>query len=261
MNDDLFEGKFAEGDYYPGIYNYCDRWCERCRFNSRCLNYSIEQEFNEKHPGDEIEDTVERIKLIFEEISSMLEKFMEQEGIDIDELPEIDENAEKEVEKKVDENYICNLANAYTENVHEWFSANNDILEKFVIHLRENVESEFAEGDPLDDILSLHDVIDIIIYYHTFIYVKLRRAVRDKFDDIFDEEFKELDQNISVKLALIGIDRSIDSWRIMNEIISDNTGLNVENFILQLEMLRETLEKEFPNARSFVRPYFDEEEL
>src|ERR1051326_396050 len=26
-----------------GIYNYCDRWCERCAFTSRCLLYATEQ--------------------------------------------------------------------------------------------------------------------------------------------------------------------------------------------------------------------------
>ena len=25
--------------FIPGIYNYCDRWCERCTFTSRCRNY------------------------------------------------------------------------------------------------------------------------------------------------------------------------------------------------------------------------------
>src|SRR5258706_3119195 len=28
----------------PGIYNYCDRWCERCRFTDRCLQYLEDQE-------------------------------------------------------------------------------------------------------------------------------------------------------------------------------------------------------------------------
>ena len=28
----------------PGIYNYCDRWCERCSFTSRCLNFASSEE-------------------------------------------------------------------------------------------------------------------------------------------------------------------------------------------------------------------------
>lgn len=27
-----------------GIYNFCDRWCERCALTSRCLLYQMEQD-------------------------------------------------------------------------------------------------------------------------------------------------------------------------------------------------------------------------
>lgn len=27
--------------FIPGIYNYCDRWCERCPLSNRCLTYAI----------------------------------------------------------------------------------------------------------------------------------------------------------------------------------------------------------------------------
>lgn len=28
-----------ESKFIPGIHNYCDRWCERCYFTSRCRVY------------------------------------------------------------------------------------------------------------------------------------------------------------------------------------------------------------------------------
>ena len=31
----------------PGIYNYCDRWCERCRFQSRCRLISMDRELSD----------------------------------------------------------------------------------------------------------------------------------------------------------------------------------------------------------------------
>ena len=34
-------------DLIPGIYNSCDRWCERCPLTSRCLVYATEQEDND----------------------------------------------------------------------------------------------------------------------------------------------------------------------------------------------------------------------
>ena len=30
-------------DLISGIYNYCDRWCERCPLTSRCLVFATEQ--------------------------------------------------------------------------------------------------------------------------------------------------------------------------------------------------------------------------
>ena len=44
----------AEPDMIPGIYNYCDRWCERCAYTSRCLQYQIESE--EDQSGEALRD-------------------------------------------------------------------------------------------------------------------------------------------------------------------------------------------------------------
>ena len=29
-------------DWIPGIYNYCDRWCERCAFTGKCRSFAME---------------------------------------------------------------------------------------------------------------------------------------------------------------------------------------------------------------------------
>jgi len=30
-------------DFISGIYNYCDRWCERCVMTARCVVFAMEQ--------------------------------------------------------------------------------------------------------------------------------------------------------------------------------------------------------------------------
>ncbi|MBW2259153.1 MAG: hypothetical protein JRF18_01685, partial [Deltaproteobacteria bacterium] len=46
--------KFAEDDQYiSGIYNYCDRWCERCPFTARCMNFALSEE---QFPDEESHD-------------------------------------------------------------------------------------------------------------------------------------------------------------------------------------------------------------
>ena len=29
--------------FIPGIYNYCDRWCERCPLTARCRVFAMEE--------------------------------------------------------------------------------------------------------------------------------------------------------------------------------------------------------------------------
>ena len=65
------------------------------------------------------------------------------------------------------------------------------------------------------------------------------------------------DSDGSAKVALVGIDRSISAWRLMQLAVPERSE-SVVPLILQLERLRKRAEKEFPNARSFIRPGFDE---
>ena len=43
MNKDEFMELADNPNFISGIHNYCDRWCERCQFTSRCAVYAIEQ--------------------------------------------------------------------------------------------------------------------------------------------------------------------------------------------------------------------------
>ena len=38
--------------FIPGIYNFCDHWCEKCRLKSRCLSFVMEKKVEEKKNGN-----------------------------------------------------------------------------------------------------------------------------------------------------------------------------------------------------------------
>src|SRR5678815_1326912 len=61
-------------DLISGIYNYCDRWCERCPLTSRCLVYATEQEDNDSpEPHDSRNEAFWRkLNTIFQESREML---------------------------------------------------------------------------------------------------------------------------------------------------------------------------------------------
>ncbi len=43
MTEDFLAHYPNTENFIPGIYNYCDRWCERCPFTDRCMNYAMEK--------------------------------------------------------------------------------------------------------------------------------------------------------------------------------------------------------------------------
>ena len=65
------------------------------------------------------------------------------------------------------------------------------------------------------------------------------------------------DSDGSAKVALVGIDRSIAAWRMMQISLPEREE-SIVPLILQLERLRRRLEKGFPEARGFIRPGFDD---
>ena len=89
-------------------------------------------------------------------------------------------------------------------------------------------------------------------------------------DDPFAEAFAEAeddfdaaadhvqeDGNGSAKIALIAIDRSMAAWHAMEMCLPGKSD-SIAPIVADLERLRWLLEEEFPDARGFMRPGFDE---
>ena len=89
------------------------------------------------------------------------------------------------------------------------------------------------------------------------------RALSARGEELDEDLEMPKDSDGSAKVALIGIDRSIAAWRMMQlslpqRVDSPELVDSIVPLILQLEMLRTRLESAFPEARGFVRPGFDE---
>jgi len=90
------------------------------------------------------------------------------------------------------------------------------------------------------------------------IYVKLMRSVHGTLGDTPEilEEFPK-DSDGSAKVALIAIDRSMAAWGRMYDYFPAHQD-QILALIKHLDSLRRRVEKIFPEARSFIRPGFDE---
>ncbi len=256
--------KLAENpEFIPGIYNYCDRWCERCPFTSRCMNFALSEEQFDDPQARDINNKAfwDKLSEMFQVTLEMVKESAEELGID---LESIDYEAISQQNKILDdstENHQCvRAAKAYGKMVNNWFDSGKDLFEEKADELSQEVRLELPGSNPQARILDLKDSVDIIRWYQHQIYVKLKRAVSGSLRDIpegLDEDAR--DSNGSAKVALIGIDRSIAAWSQMCEHFPEQQD-SILNILVHLDRLRKKMESTFPDARAFVRPGFDDPE-
>jgi len=262
MKDLIEEAKNPK--YISGIYNYCDRWCERCAFTAICLTYSSSEDYSDT-PGKKDSSNKEfwdAMGKVFADTLKMVTEKCEEMEIDIDFTPEeMEEYAEKEERrrKKTYQKVVPKMAQKYSDMVTNWFEKEKDTIKEKA----ETLNTLHAAGINSSDIVIegayIEDAIEVIYWYQHFIYVKFMRALLrdgDEFDDPEIDEVHEYDSNGSAKIALIGIDRSISAWGSLQKRLPEKAD-DILDILVHLERLRKKAEAEFPNARKFKRPGFD----
>lgn len=252
-------------NFISGIYNYCDRWCERCPLSNRCLVYATERADEEADPTERDlanQKFWDKLHRNFRETLEMVRATAKESGIDLDD-PELEtavaeqERAERRLAAK---NFpLVRVAKDYMTATGQWLDHAKPLLEAKVGELNTQVKLDI--GDPAGDAEKLSDFTDVIQWYQHFIYVKLRRAIsgRAREDMETDEELKQFpkDSDGSAKIALIAMDRSIAAWSGLREALSGDGGDSILDLLAQLAKIRRETEKLFPQARSFIRPGFD----
>ncbi len=229
------------GDYIEGIYNYCDRWCERCTYTSHCLNYAIDQEkFGDMREKDiSNEEFWKGLQEIFSETIEMIRESIREMGGDPDNLPDTEiPNIE------TGDRFLVKLARKYGEDVRNWFEDPLYVSERESILLEEKRQK-------------IDETVEVIFWYQHQIEVKFRRAYFGLELNDGEEKIEHDDSNGSVKVALIGIDRSIGAWGKLLRILPQRKK-SISQILYLLERIKNIAEKSFPEARSFIRPGFDE---
>lgn len=257
--------KLAEDPkFIQGIYNYCDRWCERCPFTSRCLNFALgEEDFGDLEDQDlDNEAFWKKLSETFQVTLELLEEAAEEQGIDLNAV-DIEEYQEQErLNDELARNHECSrAAKLYSEMVSDWLDSARDLFaqEEDEMHLTESLELDDTIPDEKDT--GLMEAVEVVGWYQHQIYVKLMRAIRGELEDepeILDEYPKDSDG--SAKVALIGIDRSIAAWGEIRNRFPHRSN-QIIDILVHLEQLRRKVEKTFPEARAFIRPGFDKIDL
>lgn len=226
------------------ISEYCDRWCERCSFTTRCSLYAV-QAATAMCDGDleaalELavgapppEDAAEGARR--QAFEKELLNYQPTES-DIDEVVREEDAREERLEESpltTSAEKACLLARA-------WLESNGNVA--------------LRSDSPLAD------AIAVSRWDSYFVSVKLRRALRGQDEyhrgEAQHDDPVQNDWNGSAKVALISIRRSTTAWAAIAAATADPDAAAVAE---QLRRLETETEHTFPDAWKFVRPGFDEE--
>lgn len=249
------------GNNIPGIHNYCDRWCERCGFTARCAVYEQEQGISDAE--NDIHNTAfwERLSENFAKAMQMLNEKAKELGIDLDAISEESEKEEKIREKKrlsQREHPLMQLSFHYSDQSMEW-RKQSAISEKADQILREYEMGLVSVAEAKQEADSIKECLEVIGWYEHFIPSKLMRALGGKAEDTGWEKENgfQRDYDGSAKVALIGIERSLQAWVKLFEMLPEQED-SLLPILATLEKIRNMSNAEFPEAHLFKRPGFDE---
>ena len=223
--------------FIVGIYNYCDAWCDRCPFTSRCHLFAdqcrIDATFDHnlkavvtapEHPS--------RTAPSPPWLQELLDEIEEEARTPI----VGDAYLQRDVRSVPESDAIDSRAEDYSRRARVWLA-----------------------GHEFDSSPQASDPRAVIEWFHMMIHVKAMRALRGLAEhDPADRDWP-LDYDGSAKVALIGIDRSHTAWRDLVS-VGFASESEVAPFLEDLVWLRAALERTFPGARSFIRTAFDEPE-
>ena len=243
----------------PGIYNYCDRWCERCCLTDRCAVYESEQKDAAAGNGDE-DDVWNTVARNMQQTIDLLHKMAEESGIDLDNIPqqELDEMEakEKETRRLVKADPLIDYCMEYVtqakkvmENEDFWKAKGEEMLQQHQMGVVDILELE-------DQLHLMKECRAVICWYLFFIHVKFNRALSGLIERWEDDDSIQTDYNGSAKIALIAVNRSREAWTQLFTLIPDED--SVLPILASLTRIDNAGREKFPNATSFLRPGFDD---
>lgn len=225
--------------FISGVFNYCDRWCGRCAFTSRCMLFSMDQ----RTPGAPNIDEDQGVDQAFREVGAiiasthaMVTQLARQQGVTEADIADATESLDRQ-DAIMAGNRLANAMREYAGNTTEWLVRTGNEM------LMLRIES------------SRH-AIETLARLTIFIAAKTDRALRSSLQGDVEGETGELnDADGSMKAALIAIDECLTAWATLGQACPrDRAVVSAAN---HLQELREECERTFPHATRFLRPGLD----
>jgi hypothetical protein len=222
---ELDDGPFLiPRDVVDGVHNYCNRWCERCRFRARCTVFvNAHPQASEAQHVTPFEPPADETPLMKElEAAGAFEEPTRAEMAAW-------ERRHEEARRRVACEPALQLVEAY----------------------QTAADVALGEIGPPEG----SEPADVIRWHHYLVQAKAYRALHGKIDEWFDADDLESDAYGSAKVALIAMDDMMAAWLGLAE--QSKAVAEIAEAMALLVKARDALETALPRARQFVRPGFD----
>jgi hypothetical protein len=226
----------------PGIYNYCDRWCERCRLTDRCAIYDGRVSTSQQQTNVANQSILDTLL-----ISPPVTKVAHEHGLNLtlSEVRKAWQNEAAEGGPMRKQHPLSERSLDYDMGVFRWM-ASMDLA-----------QNQMTKTDR--DVSTIQEAATVITRYSSLIHIKLCRAISSvtTTDEWAEENGLQKDSDGSAKIALIAIERSIKAWHSLYKAMPAFED-DILSFLVSLSQLRKKTLETFPNAMGFVRPGFDD---
>ncbi|WP_375447396.1 hypothetical protein [uncultured Fibrella sp.] len=250
----------TQPDFIPGIYNYCDSWCERCPLTSRCRSFQLQQESGLAEP-DPNASLVEQLTEALRMTKQYLDTLNKQTVPLLPASPSSEEQLTLEEaalsrRHQTKDHPAATLATAYLKQTGTWLASERKLLEKAGYQQLQAVELGIrTEDEAMLQLNTLKDAYEQIRWYRTLIPVKTKAALR-AVDEQTDDAYLLSYYDGKAKLVLVSVDQSLTAWQTVMAYYPETTD-NLLGILSLLSQLNRQIEDLFPNARTFKRPGLD----
>lgn len=191
-----------------------------------------------------------RLKEVFESTYEVLHELAEERGLSVEDIyasenidrefwgEDYEYNQREQIYLKLESSDLLRICNIYEY-----------MADKCVEQLYEIINDK-EKNEPLEEAL------EVVGWYPDLIQAKIRRALYGYHYSLANKSKTPEDYNGSAKVALIGVERSIANWKIIQPLCPAYRK-EISHLLVVLEQLRNEADEYFPKAMTFVRPGFD----
>jgi hypothetical protein len=234
MVDLSFVQLATDPNLIPGVYNGCDQWCDYCPVTARCLAFKCQ-------PAEGGGDIYGNVAEAMRASMILLKTCHEAEGLKPPEklLEMLDNDPRKRVTHVPLDDGLERMAKHYAMLATAFLATTEHEPLTHRFPKREQGPTPF----------------EVFVFYHVLIAIKTYRAIVSSAEAARGGGAgARADSEMSAKVALVAIDRSIESLLVMS---LDDPDLRIEQMRRHLSRLRREMEGRFPTARAFMRPGLD----